>query len=105
VLCVVIAGLTLACASATPAPVFSKDSPADPGAPVAPPAVVQSLAASPAPAGASKPAPGASASPPAQEATSYVCPMHPQATSGQPGSCPICGMSLVKAKSKGGSQP
>lgn len=106
VLCVVIAGLTFACASATPAPVFSKESPADPGAAVAPATVVESLGtASTASGGASKPAPAASASPPAQETATYVCPMHAQARSDQPGSCPICGMRLVKAKPKGGSQP
>ena len=27
--------------------------------------------------------------------TSYVCPMHPQAVSREPGRCPICGMDLV----------
>jgi hypothetical protein len=26
----------------------------------------------------------------------YVCPMHPDVTSDQPGKCPKCGMSLVK---------
>jgi len=26
----------------------------------------------------------------------YVCPMHPQIIKGEPGSCPICGMDLVK---------
>ena len=26
----------------------------------------------------------------------YYCPMHPTVTSGKPGSCPICGMALVK---------
>jgi len=26
----------------------------------------------------------------------YVCPMHPQIVKGEPGSCPICGMNLVK---------
>ena len=26
----------------------------------------------------------------------YVCPMHPQVTSDEPGSCPICGMDLVR---------
>jgi hypothetical protein len=26
----------------------------------------------------------------------YYCPMHPNYTSGRPGDCPICGMSLVK---------
>jgi len=29
----------------------------------------------------------------------YVCPMHPQVTSDEPGSCPICGMDLVQRKS------
>ncbi|MGD8964377.1 MAG: heavy metal-binding domain-containing protein, partial [Gammaproteobacteria bacterium] len=29
----------------------------------------------------------------------YVCPMHPQVTSEEPGSCPICGMDLVQRKS------
>ena len=30
----------------------------------------------------------------------YVCPMHPQMTSDEPGSCPVCGMDLVKRKSE-----
>ena len=28
----------------------------------------------------------------------YVCPMHPQILRGEPGSCPICGMDLVKVE-------
>ena len=28
----------------------------------------------------------------------YICPMHPQITADEPGSCPICGMDLVKRK-------
>jgi Cu(I)/Ag(I) efflux system membrane fusion protein len=28
----------------------------------------------------------------------YVCPMHPQVTSDEPGDCPICGMDLVRRK-------
>lgn len=31
-----------------------------------------------------------------QEAGIYYCPMHPTVTSDKPGSCPICGMALVK---------
>ncbi|HEX9982701.1 MAG TPA: efflux RND transporter periplasmic adaptor subunit [Thermoanaerobaculia bacterium] len=31
----------------------------------------------------------------AAQATVYYCPMHPTVTSDKPGSCPICGMSLV----------
>jgi membrane fusion protein, copper/silver efflux system len=33
----------------------------------------------------------------AASAHQYVCPMHPQVTSDQPGKCPICGMDLVEA--------
>jgi hypothetical protein len=29
-------------------------------------------------------------------AEKYICPMHPQVISDRPGSCPICGMDLVK---------
>lgn len=38
------------------------------------------------PAGAAKPA----------AAATYVCPMHPDVTGAKPGSCPKCGMDLVK---------
>jgi membrane fusion protein, copper/silver efflux system len=31
----------------------------------------------------------------------YTCPMHPQVKQDQPGSCPICGMQLVKAEKEG----
>jgi len=31
-------------------------------------------------------------------ATLYTCPMHPEVTSDQPGTCPKCGMALVKKK-------
>ena len=30
----------------------------------------------------------------------YTCPMHPQVKQGEPGSCPICGMKLVKREEK-----
>jgi Cu(I)/Ag(I) efflux system membrane fusion protein len=32
----------------------------------------------------------------------YVCPMHPEETSSQPGRCPICGMFLDEQKQEGG---
>src|SRR5690349_6366059 len=31
----------------------------------------------------------------------YTCPMHPQITKDKPGSCPICGMDLVKKTASG----
>jgi len=33
---------------------------------------------------------------PAAQAAAYTCPMHPEVTSDKPGSCPKCGMDLVK---------
>jgi len=33
-------------------------------------------------------------------ATKYTCPMHPQIVQDKPGACPICGMTLVVAKTK-----
>ena len=39
-----------------------------------------------------------------EESTIYHCPMHPQYTSDKPGSCPICGMDLVKADQPESSQ-
>ena len=33
----------------------------------------------------------------AEEASSYVCPMHPEVTASEPSSCPKCGMKLVPA--------
>ena len=34
----------------------------------------------------------------------YVCPMHPEVVSDEPGSCPICGMFLVKKEVEPESQ-
>ena len=31
----------------------------------------------------------------AAAAAAYTCPMHPEATSDEPGDCPTCGMDLV----------
>jgi len=35
--------------------------------------------------------------------TEYVCPMHPEVTSDEPGSCPKCGMDLIPRESAGGA--
>ena len=35
----------------------------------------------------------------------YTCPMHPQIHANKPGNCPICGMKLVKEKTKVMAQP
>lgn len=32
----------------------------------------------------------------------YTCPMHPEVISDNPGTCPKCGMDLVKSDTKGG---
>ena len=37
---------------------------------------------------------------PAKETMMYMCPMHPDVTSTEPGKCPKCGMDLVKSKKK-----
>ena len=36
-------------------------------------------------------------------ATSYACPMHPEVTSSEPGTCPKCGMQLLPVRSEGPS--
>lgn len=37
--------------------------------------------------------------------TEYACPMHPEVTSVEPGSCPRCGMDLVPREAAGGASP
>ena len=95
-----------------PAP-LAANHPANPDAPEAPlPATSQTLtagAATPQPSatpddhdmsamhhhGMTMPATAATTSPAATTAAAYVCPMHKQVTSNQPGTCPICHMKLV----------
>ena len=111
------------CAATTPPPRFSSMSPADPTAPeAATPAPSPVLTGSgeladapeptPSPEGhgghsmPGMPSPGTTASPtpshqdaaPAlsAEPATYTCPMHPQVAAKAPGSCPICGTTLVK---------
>src|SRR5918992_720475 len=38
-------------------------------------------------------------------ATSYACPMHPEVTSSEPGTCPKCGMKLVPADTLPATEP
>ena len=94
------------CAATTPAPRFSAVSPADAEAPEAatPPPAPALMggrdAIGPEPAGATaKPAAGHdghTAPAPAPVDAEYSCSMHPEVKQASPGSCPKCGMTLVK---------
>lgn len=42
---------------------------------------------------------------PADSTDKYTCPMHPDIITGEPGSCPICGMHLVKMVQNEAAQP
>jgi len=49
------------------------------------------------------PAPGTTKAAPVEEKTQYTCAMHPFIVTDEPGSCPICGMTLVPVKSASAS--
>lgn len=96
------------CAGTTPPPRFSAVSPADAEAPeAATPAPAPALMgerdeSGPEPAAATaKPGAGheghSMPTPNSAEAV-YSCPMHPEVKQASPGSCPKCGMTLVKRK-------
>ncbi len=98
------------CAATTPPPRFSAVSPADAAAPESdtPPLGLSLAAEAEASQGpkASEPAPKPAggheghsmATPSIPEAGVYSCPMHPEVKQASPGSCPKCGMQLVKRK-------
>jgi hypothetical protein len=94
------------CAGTTPPPRFSAVSPADAEAPEAvtpPPAPAlmgERDASGPEPAATTvKPAGGHEGhSMAAPVDAEYSCPMHPEVKQASPGSCPKCGMTLVKRK-------
>lgn len=81
ILLIAIPGALLAACSPAPAPV--SQAPNDPSNPNA---------------AEGAPPPAAHTHAVASAATSYVCPMHPEVTSSQPGVCPKCNMKLVPAK-------
>ncbi len=103
------------CAATTPPPRLSAVDPADSGAPegqVPPPSALLRLPArdptTPSPA----PEPmtnehhkAASPGETAAAADVYSCPMHPQVRESKPGTCPICGATLVKQPGQPKSEP
>lgn len=90
---VVLSVLVLAaCAATTPAPRFSAVSPADKDGPEA---------GTPPPAAALTDEPEVQASSPEPAGQPYSCPMHPEVKRGAPGSCPKCGMQLVRREQEG----
>jgi len=99
-----IAIILSGCAATTRPPRFSSVSPADPAAPEAAttapsPVLTGNGEFAEAPEGAPSHE-GHAAAEPAAEAEAYTCPMHPQVAAKAPGSCPICGMTLVKKAAK-----
>ncbi len=111
----VVAVALLGCATSTPPPRFSSQSPADASAPEAaippaPPVLTGKgeLAERAEPSPSREPAmgheghsaqgtPSAGTASPDAKAETYTCPMHPQVTAKAPGACPICGMPLVES--------
>ena len=86
-LTLVLAVILSGCASVAP---ITTDHPANPEAeesPVAP--AVPMLITEP---------PAGTVGQPAETPGVYVCPMHPEVVQDQPGTCPKCGMSLMKKK-------
>lgn len=97
-----------ACATTTPPPRLSPRDPADPAAPEAasPPAVpVLMVDEDRAPEAKQEqlepeaPTHREHHMPPPTSGVEYTCPMHPAVKQDKPGSCPVCGMTLVKKAS------
>lgn len=88
--------LFVGCVSVPTPATRSPLSPAHPAAPesTTPSAKPELKGEAEAPAAAVEPAPAGRE--PAGLAAAYTCPMHPAVSSDQPGTCPICGMALVK---------
>lgn len=84
----VLAVLLAACASRATPLALPAGHPADPDTPGT------AAPAQPPP----HPEPGAPMRPEPDAAQGYVCPMHPEVTSPAPGTCPKCGMALVRAR-------
>ncbi len=99
-----LCGVGLIACSPAPMPVSqSKNDPSSPRAPEgAPPPPIAARLPAPAPEAAGHEGHsghGADAPAPKEGQTVYVCPMHPEVTSSQPGSvCPKCNMKLVPKK-------
>ncbi len=83
-----VASLAIGCVDGTLPPVTSLADPSNPAAAEAP------LPPPPAMFGAPSSPPNAAPIPPPGSVV-YVCPMHAQIVRDAPGTCPICGMTLV----------
>ena len=93
---VALSALLLGCAAPSPSP-----TPAMPGADPSDPAATESAFHAPEHAAATPATPSPPPPPPpAPGQAVYVCPMHPDVTSAEPGRCPRCGMNLVLKESR-----